>query len=708
VPAAAQSLVVDNTFLVNDVTDDVEPTLSGDRVYFVSDRSGSPDIVEVLAPDFVAPISVGPGAQEDVRLSGDAAVWSDTASGDYEIILYDAVTALATDISEAPGLDYQPEISGDTVVWVSSRTGSAEIVYWQRALPIVRLLASTPGIDAFPSVDGDLVAWRTTRPGDGFDLVASRIGSGVVSVLDASAITIHRPSVSGNLIAYLADNEVRVVDADTGAITSLTSDGVRRERVILSGNWVYWDEDTGASFDLFAYDLVRGQRYLLSDAPYDEYLSDAEGQSVVYTHNAAGNFDIGRIDFRVNAPPVANAGDNLTVTVGDAANLLASGSDADGDPIVSYAWVIESLPEGSGATLNSAAVPNPTLIPDAPGTYVLSVVVSDGLDSSAPDSVTVVAVEDLPPVAAITALPVSGVAPLSVQFDGSSSYDPEGSALAFSWDFGDLSAASTAVSPTHLYEDPGLYVATLRVTDGRGQIGTDSVVITVEAPANQPPKISPSALPVTGDAPLVVEFSAHASDPEGDVLTYAWDLGDPSSGDNTSALAEPTQTYVDPGTYVAWLTVSDSFNEVSASLTIVVGADHTFSVSAVVVKFDEKRPHQGRVSLWADFDHSVPQAGDALVAVSFDGIVLLRVPFADLVPGGQEGVYWYREQGMSARFNFVEHELFVYVSRANLVTLDNSNGVVVELNLGDGTAVEVVPLRPSQGHRLIYVRPEEP
>ncbi len=54
------------------------------------------------------------------------------------------------------------------------------------------------------------------------------------------------------------------------------------------------------------------------------------------------------------------------------------------------------------------------------------------------------------PVAAASATPTSGAAPLTVTFSSAGSVDPEGAALTYSWDFGD-GAASTAANPTHTY-----------------------------------------------------------------------------------------------------------------------------------------------------------------------------------------------------------------------------------------------------------------
>jgi len=83
-----------------------------------------------------------------------------------------------------------------------------------------------------------------------------------------------------------------------------------------------------------------------------------------------------------------------------------------------------------------------------------------------------------PPVAAASASPTSGDAPLSVQFSAAGSYDPDGSITAWQWDFGDNSS-STLENPSHTYQNAGSYTAWLTVTDNNSATGTDQVTITV-------------------------------------------------------------------------------------------------------------------------------------------------------------------------------------------------------------------------------------
>ena len=89
------------------------------------------------------------------------------------------------------------------------------------------------------------------------------------------------------------------------------------------------------------------------------------------------------------------------------------------------------------------------------------------------------------PIASATANPTSGPVPLSVQFNGSASSDPDGDPLTYAWDFqSDGSIDSTAVAPAYQYTVAGTYVARLTVRDDKG--AQNSATVQIDA-GNSPP-----------------------------------------------------------------------------------------------------------------------------------------------------------------------------------------------------------------------------
>ena len=99
---------------------------------------------------------------------------------------------------------------------------------------------------------------------------------------------------------------------------------------------------------------------------------------------------------------------------------------------------------------------------------------------------------------------------------------------------------------------------------------------------NQPPVASVVATPTSGLTPLFVQFDASgSSDPDGDPITYAWDL-DGDGAFNDSTLASPTYTFTTSGEHKVRLMVRDS-----------AGATSTVGISI----FADNRPPHATITL---------------------------------------------------------------------------------------------------------------
>lgn len=171
------------------------------------------------------------------------------------------------------------------------------------------------------------------------------------------------------------------------------------------------------------------------------------------------------------------------------------------------------------------------------------------------------------PHAEIVADPVAGAAPLGVAFSGVDSTD-DGEIVAYDWDFGDAQIGS-GVTADHVYETGGSYTAKLTVTDDAGLTAAASVGITVEG-GNAAPHAEFTAVPDFGDPPLTVAFdAAGSSDSDGEVIMYAWDFGDGTSGAGPQA----THDYPTAGSFLVRLAVVDDIGGVGyAERTIFVGS----------------------------------------------------------------------------------------------------------------------------------------
>jgi PKD repeat protein len=112
--------------------------------------------------------------------------------------------------------------------------------------------------------------------------------------------------------------------------------------------------------------------------------------------------------------------------------------------------------------------------------------------------------QNRPPVDKATASPTSGAAPLTAQFDATSSSDPDGDRLSYSWDLdGDgVYGDATSPTPSHTYTQNGQVNVGLQVSDGRGGVGTAHVTITVRTSGGPPPTTTPPAVTPTPPPPV--------------------------------------------------------------------------------------------------------------------------------------------------------------------------------------------------------------
>lgn len=191
---------------------------------------------------------------------------------------------------------------------------------------------------------------------------------------------------------------------------------------------------------------------------------------------------------------------------------------------------------------------------------------------------------NLPPVAEPSVEPISGQAPLLVSFDGSASRDPDGTITDYHWDFGD-GTGSGGAQISHTYQEPGIYIVTLTVTDDHG--ATDSIGMEVSVTSNSVPVAVIDAWPLSGYAPLTVNLNASgSSDGDGSIVSYSWDFGDNSS--QTGVQAE--HIYNISGNHEVTLTVTDDSGATgSATVTVQVTANsppEILDFSASPTEFD--------------------------------------------------------------------------------------------------------------------------
>ena len=276
--------------------------------------------------------------------------------------------------------------------------------------------------------------------------------------------------------------------------------------------------------------------------------ADGLGITTVTEYSNAGLLSSGDIVKTVVASPIPPPVASFTFSCsGLTCSFDASSSTAQAAATYSWNWG-DGTPAGSGKTATHTY--------GAAGSYSVTLTVTDdGGSSSTTQSVTVDAVNQ-PPGANFT-FSCNG---LTCSFTSTSS-DPDGTIVAYSWTFGD-GGTSTAQNPSHTYAAGGTYTVKLTVTDNGGATASASKSVTVTAP-NQSP-VANFTFSCNG---LACSFTSTSSDPDGWITAHSWTFGD----GGTSTAQNPSHTYGTGGTYTVRLTVTDNrgaTNSVSKTVTV--------------------------------------------------------------------------------------------------------------------------------------------
>jgi len=272
--------------------------------------------------------------------------------------------------------------------------------------------------------------------------------------------------------------------------------------------------------------------------------------------------------------PIANAGEDQSVYVGDHVTLSGSGSDEDGDYPLTYSWTLIGRPANSAATLTGANTESPSFFADRAGTYTAELVVTDrGGAQSLPDPV-VISTINTPPVADAgedQSVTLTGTIVTLI----SASYDDDGDDITLSWALSAPAGSSamlddtTSTTPSFTADVNGDYTATLTVSDGEFNV-VDTAVVSF---ANVAPVADAGENQAVRVADAVLLDGSNSRDDNGDSLSYLWSLVSAPAG--SSASIDPNDTEMTSfvpdvsGTYVINLVVSDGIVESAPSMATI-------------------------------------------------------------------------------------------------------------------------------------------
>lgn len=293
-----------------------------------------------------------------------------------------------------------------------------------------------------------------------------------------------------------------------------------------------------------------------------------------------------------NEPPIADAGDNITVDTNQL--ILISGyrsKDHDGS-IKNYTWEFSDGYVAYGK--------NVTRIFSDNGNYSVTLTVIDNEGAEGRDEIDIT-VKNVAPLAQptikqylnkyikppslfrnYTASPpwykITNYSSESLIYtfdtlylDASESYDTDGHITNYTWHFDDGGVRYGIETTYYLFED-GIHVITLRTIDDDGATSYGNVNISI---TNRPPfaYIGPDTIVnknenITLNASLPLPLFSHLKsyDPDGQIVNYTWDFGEGNFGFGETV----THNYHNNGTYHVTLKVRDDDGAENSDTAVII------------------------------------------------------------------------------------------------------------------------------------------
>ncbi|UCE80588.1 MAG: PKD domain-containing protein, partial [Methanobacteriota archaeon] len=245
-----------------------------------------------------------------------------------------------------------------------------------------------------------------------------------------------------------------------GTEVTLNGSGSTDNHEVVNYTWTFTDDE---DVTLYGMEVV----YL--------FVTPGDHTVTLTVEDAAANSDNDTVLITIvdDIDPVADAGPDQIVSIGDEVTFDGSGSSDNSGAIESYSWTFEYDDDEEELSGES-----PVFTFDIVGVYVVTLTVEDAVGNYDTDTVTIRV--NAPPVADAGDAITEYVGE-EVTFDGSGSTDDSGTIDNYTWTFTyeDDEKELYGVSPSFVFEVPGEYTVVLTVTDAAGLSDTDEVVVTI-------------------------------------------------------------------------------------------------------------------------------------------------------------------------------------------------------------------------------------
>jgi PKD repeat protein len=269
-------------------------------------------------------------------------------------------------------------------------------------------------------------------------------------------------SPDGKKIVYYSDengnSDIYTIKTDGTGKTQLTSDSANDYSPIFSpdGKKIVYISDKSGNEDIWVMDADgKNKVQLTTDLARDSYPEwSPDSKKIAFYSERGGDRGIYTLTLENGNKPVADF--SASPTSGNAP-LKVQFTDKSANAPTSWKWSF-----GDGKT---STVKKPVYTYSKAGKYTVSLTVKNAVGTSTKTIKNYIIVKTAPikPIAAFSATPTSGKAPLKVQFTDRSTGTP----TSWKWTFGD-GTTSTKQNPVHKYSKAGKYTINLTVKNVAG------------------------------------------------------------------------------------------------------------------------------------------------------------------------------------------------------------------------------------------------